>query len=178
MKSAAELMDRVSFLNAMDELAATWRSKRASAIEKQTALSAVLVMASGKLDKDNPAPLQITQPPPLLAPSTKDGVTLYNTPEEAGITFDPFHDPLEPVEEPANPTSAEIVAAQTAELATRLEGKSGAVSVWMNDDFMASEAGKMAEALGWSMTAPPEPCAATARLHGGPSSGWRIKLHR
>lgn len=175
MKSLDDLLDSVSFLRAVDELAATWRSKRASSETKRAALKPVyeaIVAAAPAMPAPAPAPKA------ELPVQTRGGMELYSTPEQAGLTFDPFKDPLEPVAEPVQPTRAEIMADQAEQLRAKLEGKGGEAVVYMPDDFWAGEANEIAAAIGWRLTAPVMPVAGivgdNAQRSGG--SGWKLNL--
>lgn len=206
--SAEYFLDSVRVREAIDKLAATWRSKREPWEAKQAAFQALLNLVSElsfeKLVKENPqyAPASQLAPAkpmtiesmkpradtkgratdPVKQPKNVEGP--FDNKEQAGLDFDPFNDPLEPVEEPPQESQAARYERMKGLLKERIDAGTGnAIAVWVDDDFPADLVPQMVEEIGgWVINPDGQgvlPMAAVSRVAGGgPSSGWRIRLLR
>jgi hypothetical protein len=192
--SAEYFLDSVRVREAIDKLAATWRSKREPWNSKVDAFQAVLELVT-----DRAIPAEPRNAPPQYAPETKTATKgraadpikqaknvegPFDSKEQAGIEFDPFNDPLEPVDEPPQESQSARYERFKAVLKERIsQGTGNAIAVWVDDDFPADLAPRMVEELGgWAINPDGQgilPMAAVSRVAGGgPSSGWRIRLLR
>jgi len=188
--SAEYYLDSVKVREAIDRLAATWRSKREPWQAKEAAFQALLDLTSEGMTEPKPytapAPQLKTDTKGRAADPVKQGKNIegpFDNKEDAGLGFDPFED-LPPVAEPPQESVAERYERFKAVLKERIDAGTGnAIAVWVDDDFPADMAPKMVEELGgWAINPDGQgilPMAAVARVAGGgPSSGWRIRLLR
>lgn len=189
--SAEYFLDSVRVREAIDKLAATWRSKREPWENKVTAFQALLDLTYEGQAPPVAVPIEKPQPrtatkgraaDPVKQPKNVEGP--FDNKEQAGLDFDPFNDPLEPVEEPPQESQAARYERFKGLLKERIDAGTGnAIAVWVDDDFPADLVPQMVEEIGgWVINPDGQgvlPMAAVSRVAGGgPSSGWRIRLLR
>lgn len=189
--NAETLLDSMKVRKALDELSATWRSKRTTDMTRTLAFQDLLDLISmsynlntgsskGRTPGFDPGNGGSSPSPVKPTLKAKPEMDVFTKPEEAGIeTFDPFRHPEE--QENVNPIHSMLLKAHE----TTKDKPAGAMVVWkLPEDFNPNRTQQYLNELGLPYnvidggTSLDTTLSMSDRPENAPAPGWLVQLQK